>query len=87
MIPRKWKYVVIEEPNAGLPMPIVFPEPVPHSHVAKLGRNGKVLSAGFCEFDPHAATAKAYGESVGLGVKSNPPVDEQLLRMWFLGAY
>lgn len=83
----RWKYIVVEHPDFdGFQVPIIFPELLEHKFVAKLGREGKVISAGFCIVDPIIGMVQAHGESVGLGAKSRGQVDAELLRMCFVGA-
>lgn len=82
----RWKYVIIEHPGHGMEMPIIFPESLEHSHVAKLGHCGRVLGAGFCTIDKDAGTATTYGESEGLLIKPRE-VDAKLLRLWFIGTH
>lgn len=66
------KYIIIEQ--AGVEIPIVFPELLPHEVVA--GRS-RVKSAGFCELDAEAQW-QAGGKSVSLGLNSRPQDTEIL---------
>ena len=72
---KKAKYVIAN----GLP--IIFWEGTSHDEVAK---GQKVTSAGFCfiSFDAEQEewVAKCFGESISLGIKSNPFEDELKFR-------
>jgi hypothetical protein len=86
MSENRWKYVVVEHPEwDGIQVPIIFPEILEHKYAARLGRAGKVISAGFCTVDPIAGLVEAHGESVGLGVRSRGQKDAELLRICFVG--
>lgn len=61
----------------GLLVAVVFAETVSHSQMRPLFDAGIVMSAGFCHFNDRCVSV--YGESVGLGLKSNPDVDEVLV--------
>ena len=67
----KLKYIILKEYNT----PIMFPEILQHKDVAG---NDNVVSAGFfyVTFDKDGfVLAKPYGESVSLGIKSDPEND------------
>lgn len=73
------KYVVLQ--RGGMQIPITGPADAGLEHVT-LALCGHVVSAGFAD----TATWTAYGESVGMGIKSRPEHDTALLRKYFMGS-
>ncbi len=58
--------------------PIVFPETLAHSDVARnMGMLGRVIGAGFCYIEDNKYVC--YGESVSLNVKSRGDEDSKRL--------
>jgi hypothetical protein len=75
-----FKYIVL---GNATPAPILFGDVITHEQVAH-GRF--VRSAGFCRLDEVGATC--FGESVSLGIQSDPEEDEELINQQFkLGRY
>ena len=75
------KYIVGDMGHLGLTTAILFHEGI--EHLAFKERFGHIHSAGFCKlhFDANGqAVAHAYGESIGLGVVSNPERDEKIIK-------
>lgn len=76
---KRIKYVVVEVTNPmTMVVPVLLPTGAGHANVAKMGR---VVSAGFCTLGP--GEVHAWGESVGLNVKSRPAEDAKLISDWF----
>ena len=80
---KKKKYIVIDERNA-----IVFSETLTHKEIAGYGYN--ITGAGFVSFEVGqdeygcgTITAHCYGESVSLGVASNPKDSDIVTRELF----
>ena len=73
------KYLIVTHPEfPTIELPIMFAEALPH----KLAAQGHhVIAAGFCSVTQWQA--HAFGESVGLNLKSRGEVDEALLRKSF----
>lgn len=76
----KSKYIIIGRDE----MPIVFPELLKHSDVARqMGGAHNVTGAGFCHITDDKYVC--YGESTSLNVKSRQEVDSKILNT-LLGA-
>lgn len=85
----KLKYVIIDHCK-----PITFGEYFKHSDFSHMG---EITSAGFCSIQqiptnfekyPRISTVDmfevtCFGESISLGIKSNPSTDEVLIRMLY----
>lgn len=67
------KYIVLEQ---GTPAPVVFPETMKHSDVAR-ALGGKVLGAGFCYIENDMYVC--YGASTSLHVNSREDLDAEIL--------
>ena len=57
---------------------ICFPDHIGHSRMKHIFDEGTIVSGGFVGVD-EAGVVHPYGESVSLGVKSNPEQDTRLL--------
>lgn len=85
MIPRKFRYVIINDI-----LPRIGSEGDKH---ADMSRCEKVTSAGFGRLELEIVgedvsfNVTCWGESVGLGIKSNPETDARLIRQMFCEAY
>jgi len=73
------KYVVVKTEFDDL-VPIIFPETIPHRTIPKESYNHTAVSAGFCALKQGKWVA--YGESIGLKLKSRPE-DTDLLNRHF----
>lgn len=67
----KTKYIIIE-----YSYPIIFSECNKHSDFKHLG---EITSAGFCNVNLYEDEMDVYGESVSLGIKSDPDNDAPIL--------
>ena len=72
-----WKYLIVNEAAGDVDFAVVFPPCVEHKTMAKLttGFAGKsVIGAGFVRVyaDHGNLHIETYGESVSLGIKSQP---------------
>lgn len=76
---KRIKYVVVELSDPmPMQMPVLLPACAGHANAAKMGRP---ISAGFCTLG--AGEVHAWGESVGLGIKSRPAEDAKMIAAWF----
>ena len=74
---RKAKYIIVKG-AFDLKTPILFPDNIEHKTVAQ---GFEVISAGFVVLDPSENGLDVFcsGESISLGIKSNPATDEKLI--------
>lgn len=77
------KYIVLDEFHSenGIRdfLMILFPSIITHIEMSKQFPNSKIISAGFINL----GSRYCYGESIGLKIKSNPPVDNLLLNRMY----
>jgi hypothetical protein len=66
---EKQKYVKLKEYNSI----IIFSPLIPHNDFRYMG----VVSAGFCHVNVKDETVKCFGESIGLGLKSDEYEDSR----------
>jgi hypothetical protein len=76
------KYIVVGVGN--LEVPIIFPETLNHSEVARPFKN--VISAGFCSIPDRESEYSVWGKSVSLGIESREK-DAELLDRYFTQNY
>ena len=76
------KYIVGDLGSAQLTTALVFHEGIEHRTFENCFRAGSIVSAGFCKISviKGEVIVTAYGESVGLGVSSNPEKDAKIIK-------
>lgn len=80
MISKDAKYIIFD---TGLNYnPVIFPNHVQHGSMAMMLGQWTPERAGFVRVDEHGNVV-AYGESISLGLKSNPEIDNKLLAKLF----
>lgn len=77
MMDTKNKYVRLKEYGEI----IIFPEVIAHSKFQYFN----IVSAGFCYVNSETKTVSCFGESVSLGLKSNPKEDTEEATMQVFG--
>ena len=76
------KYIVGDLGSAQLTTALVFHEGIEHRTFENCFRAGSIVSAGFCKIGiiKGEVVVTAYGESMSLGVSSNPEQDEKIIK-------
>ena len=76
------KYIVGDLGSAQLTTALVFHEGIEHRTFENCFVAGSIVSAGFCKINiiKGEAVVTAYGESMGLGVSSNPERDAKIIK-------
>lgn len=76
------KYIVGDLGSTQLTTALVFHEGVEHQTFENCFRAGSIVSAGFCKICiiKGEVVVTAYGESISLGVSSNPERDARIIK-------
>ena len=80
MLTRDAKYIIFDDGLNDIPM--IFPNHVQHNSMAFVLAPWTPISAGFVRINEQGAV-EAYGQSIGLQLKSRPETDNKLLAKLF----